>query len=78
MMILRARPEDADMLSRIALSAKRHWGYPEHWIEAWRDILTVRPEYVTQHETHVAIEDGCTVGFYALRQVGDRLSLEHM
>lgn len=34
-LIRRVLPEEAAQLSRIALAAKRHWGYPERWIEAW-------------------------------------------
>jgi hypothetical protein len=39
MQIVRAKPEDAETLTEIAHAAKRHWDYPERWIEAWRDIL---------------------------------------
>jgi hypothetical protein len=27
--IRRATPEDAQVLTRVAFAAKRHWGYPE-------------------------------------------------
>jgi hypothetical protein len=40
MHIVRAKPEDAANLTGIAFAAKRHWGYPENWIESWRDLLT--------------------------------------
>ena len=46
MQIIRAKPEDADTLTKISFAAKRHWGYPERWIEAWSDILTMRPEFI--------------------------------
>jgi hypothetical protein len=42
MQIVRAKPEDAAALTQIAHAAKRHWDYPERWIEAWRDILPSR------------------------------------
>ena len=78
MQITRARPDDAATLTAIAFAAKRHWGYPERWLESWRDDLTVSPAFVDSHETYAAIIDGRTVGFYALRQKGDRLNLLHM
>ena len=78
MRIVRAKPDDAAVLTDIAFAAKRHWGYPEKWIESWRDLLTVRPEFIANHETYAAILDGRTVGFYALSRKNDRLDLLHM
>jgi GNAT superfamily N-acetyltransferase len=78
MQIARAKPEDAALLTQIAFAAKRHWGYPERWIETWRDALTVRPEFLATHETYAAILDGCTVGFYAMGRKGERFDLQHL
>jgi GNAT superfamily N-acetyltransferase len=76
--ILRAKSDDAATLTEIACAAKRHWGYPEQWIESWHDLLTIKPEFIASHETHAAIVDGRTVGFYALRRKDSRLDLLHM
>jgi GNAT superfamily N-acetyltransferase len=78
MVITRAKPEDAAELTRIAFTAKQHWGYPERWIESWREVLTIRPEFVAQHETHAAKVGGRAVGFYALIRADERLCMEHM
>ena len=76
--IVRATAEDAAALTAIAFSAKRHWRYPEHWIEAWRDTLTIRADFVNAHEVQAAVLDGREIGFYALCVAGDRLRLEHL
>ena|SRR5207247_1578729 len=78
MQILRAKPDDATTLTEIAFAAKRHWGYPTEWIESWRDLLTVLPEFIAGHETYAAIDEGHTVGFYALGRKGDRMDLLHL
>jgi GNAT superfamily N-acetyltransferase len=78
MQIVRARPEDADVLTEIAFAAKRHWGYPEPWIQSWRDILTIRPEFVAANVTYAAIEDGRVVGFYLLATEDDGMHLDHL
>jgi ribosomal protein S18 acetylase RimI-like enzyme len=78
MQIIRARPEDADALTQIAHAAKRHWGYPERWIEAWRDILTMRPEFIAANIAYCAIEDGRAVGFYVLTTENDGVHLDHL
>jgi ribosomal protein S18 acetylase RimI-like enzyme len=62
----------------IAFAAKRHWDYPEKWIQSWPDLLTVRPEFIASHEMHAASLDGRTVGFYALGHEDDRMDLLHM
>src|SRR6266852_1561895 len=72
MHITRARPDDAATLTEIAFAAKRHWGYPMRWIESWRDVLTVRPEFIAGYETYAAIDEGRAVGFHALGRKGER------
>ena len=61
MEIVRARPEDAATLTTIAFAAKRHWGYPERWIESWRDALTVQPDFIITHETYSAVVENRAV-----------------
>ena len=78
MNIIRAQPEDADALTEIAFAAKQHWGYPEHWIESWREILTMRPEFIAANIAYCAREDRRTIGFYLLTAESDGLHLDHL
>jgi GNAT superfamily N-acetyltransferase len=78
MEILRAKPGDAEALTRISFAAKRHWGYPERWIERWRETLTVTPDLVSRNEVYAAIVEGKAVGFYALAGEGRGIELEHL
>jgi len=78
MHIARAKPDDAAALTEIAFAAKRHWGYPQNWMESWREVLTIRPEFIRDHETYKAAVDDRVVGFYALERKGDRLDLAHL
>jgi GNAT superfamily N-acetyltransferase len=78
MEIVRAKPEDADVLTEIAHAAKRHWRYPERWIQSWRDILTMRPEFIAANTTYCAMEGDRAVGFYLLTTEGDGLHLDHL
>lgn len=66
------------MLSLIAYAAKRHWGYPERWMERWREGLTITPEFVEENEVYAALVEGEPVGFYALVGQGCRIELEHL
>jgi GNAT superfamily N-acetyltransferase len=78
MRIIRARSEDAGTLTQIAHAAKRHWSYPETWIEAWRDTLTMLPEFVTANVAYIAVEDGRAIGFYVLTNEPDGPHLDHL
>ena len=77
-MIRRSSPEEAATLTTIALEAKRHWGYPEHWIKHWESDLTISSDFIRDNHVYVAEEDGEIRGFYALCVVGHKAELEHM
>ena len=78
MQIVRAEPKDAEALTAIAHAAKRHWGYPERWMESWRDILTMRPELIAANVAYSAMEDDRAVGFYLLTTESDGMHLDHL
>ena len=78
MEIRRAKPGDAGALSRVAFAAKRYWGYPEHWIERWRESLTITPEFVGRNEVYAATLNEEILGFYALVGEGREVQLEHL
>lgn len=78
MQIRPARIEDAATLTTIAHDAKRHWGYPEHWIKHWQDDLTISPDFVASNQVYVAESEGDLLGFYALIIRHDKAELDHM
>ncbi|HTO03326.1 MAG TPA: hypothetical protein VL069_06475, partial [Opitutus sp.] len=61
----RAKPSDAAALTALAFAAKRHWGYPESWIQAWTEQLTITPEFIGAHPTVVALREGEPLGVAA-------------
>ncbi len=77
--IRRAHPEDAERLTAIALASKRHWNYPDEWIEAWRDDLTFTAAFVSEHAVYVAVDaNGSAIACYALVSEGEGFRLEHV
>lgn len=78
MEIVRAAPADASRLTEIAFAAKRHWGYPERWIQTWREILTMRPEFIDANLAYCAGEEDRAVGFYLLTTENDGMHLDHL
>jgi N-acetylglutamate synthase-like GNAT family acetyltransferase len=73
-----ASPEDARVLSKLAVRAKSSWGYPRDWIARWSSDLTITPEYLAVHETFVAMSGDDPIGVCALELRGDEASLEHV
>jgi N-acetylglutamate synthase-like GNAT family acetyltransferase len=76
--IRRATLNEADKLTALAHAAKRHWNYPQAWIDSWASELTITPEFIAHNEVFVAIIDNAIAGCCAL-VVGESLAeLEHM
>ena len=76
--IRRAKPEEADTLTEIAHAAKRHWKYPESWIEQWRTDLTISGEFIGTQEVFVATINGAVAGCCALVVTNSLAEIEHM
>ena len=77
-MIRPASADEAPVLTQIAHDAKRHWGYPEHWIKHWESDLTISSDFIRDNHVYVAEEDGEIQGFYALSVTDSKAELEHM
>jgi GNAT superfamily N-acetyltransferase len=71
-----ARPGEADELTVIAHASKAHWGYPQEWIEMWRDDLTVTEDFLAEHLVLVAESEGRLVGFSAVVGDGEQRELD--
>lgn len=76
--IRRATPDESDILTSIAHAAKRHWNYPDKWIEHWSADLTITPDFIADNEVYVAVVDGVIAGCCALVVSDSLAELEHM
>jgi GNAT superfamily N-acetyltransferase len=74
----RARPDEADVLSGLAMAAKAHWGYDEAFLDSVRDELTFSPDDVAARHVVVAELDGTVIGFYSLGGTPPAGELEDM
>ena len=74
-----ALPDDASVLTAIAFAAKRHWGYPEAWIQAWAADLTFTESFIATHSVTKAIvdEEVIAVGAWVDLPAG-KYELEHL
>src|SRR5690348_13078092 len=76
--IRRATSNDAVRATEIAHSAKAHWGYPDEWLAAWENDLTIRDSDIERHATFVASLDGEIVGVCQLQRSDQHVFLEHV
>lgn len=77
-LIRQVDPKEADTLIQIALSAKRHWGYPERWMEIWAPLLTFTPVYFEENESWVAVDGEKPIAFYTLQNKNGISWLENL
>lgn len=76
--IRRALPSEAGELTRLARAAKASWGYPAEWLSAWREELTIPPEYVSRHQVFVADTGNDLAGVAALELANGDAVLENV
>ena len=76
--IRRATPDESDKLTALAHAAKRHWNYPQEWINSWKSDLTLAPEFIANNEVFVATVDDTIAGCCALVTTEGLAELEHM
>lgn len=76
--IIRGMPEHASILTKITLAAKRHWNYPEKWMQLWIPELTFSAEYISANEVWLAVADKISVGYYSFKQDDNSLWLENL
>ena len=78
MLIRQASPEEAHILTGIALRSKSFWGYDDAFMDACRAALTVTAEKIARNHVYIAIEGPDYVGFYCLAADGETAALDDM
>jgi GNAT superfamily N-acetyltransferase len=76
--IQRAKPEHAKELTALTIASKRHWNYPESWIQAWLPSLTITSEYILANETWAAVDGETCVAYCSLKQDSESLWLDNL
>ncbi|CAM1371156.1 GNAT family acetyltransferase [Tenacibaculum litoreum] len=73
-MIVKAQIQDANLLTKIAISSKAHWGYSKEQMELWKDDLTVTPKMFADCNIYKFQVNDITAGFYVLYRANIRTS----
>ncbi len=71
-MITKAKPQDAPIISDIAMRSKAYWGYDEVFMTQVKAELTYCAEDIQQHLTFIATKESVIIGFYQLIHVDEK------
>jgi GNAT superfamily N-acetyltransferase len=64
--INKAQNLDCDTLTEISFAAKRHWNYPDHYYDLWKDELTISKIYINHNIVYKAQLGDLVLGFYSI------------
>ncbi len=54
------------MLTALSFASKRHWGYPEAYLDRWAPELTIDGAYIRDNDVFVYEDNRKIVGYYAI------------
>jgi hypothetical protein len=76
--IREAFPDEARLLSDLALRSKAHWGYSQDFLDSCRPELTVDPAQIgsDDYQYFATVDEDVIIGFYALEHLDDGYELE--
>lgn len=72
-----AEAVEALELTGIAFAAKRHWGYPEAWINLWADELSIDGDYIEENWVFLATDGNRILGWCAVSEEGEEYWLDY-
>ena len=61
-------PSEDTALTAIAFAAKRHWNYPEEYVNRWRRELTISGAYIQKNVVFTVRSEKRIVGFYSIAE----------
>ncbi|WP_027964100.1 GNAT family N-acetyltransferase [Halalkalibacillus halophilus] len=66
MQVRKAKHEEVDLLSEIAMKSKAYWGYSKDFLHKCNDELTVTKDSIDHNFVYVIEKDRKLIGFYNL------------
>ncbi|MEQ8423475.1 MAG: GNAT family N-acetyltransferase [Cyclobacteriaceae bacterium] len=73
-----AKIDDLKILNTISVKAKAYWGYPEDWLEKWKDDLTLdESKFSKQNIVVLELQDQIS-GFCSVGENEDSYEILHL
>lgn len=65
-MIRPGKIEEAQILTNLSFESKRHWAYPEEYLDVWKHELTITSDYIKKNDVLVFESEGEVLGYYSI------------
>lgn len=77
--IKKAEISDIHELNKISVESKKHWNYPQEWIEKWWDELTLREkDFLDQSIYKLVDRNGIIIGFCLMKEHKNEYEIMHL
>ncbi len=73
-----AKTEDIPILNSISVQSKGHWGYPESWMEQWKDDLTIDTKMLSAQNFLIAENENQIIGFSSIIEKPELYEITHL
>lgn len=71
--------QDIEALNKISIASKRHWNYPEEWMEKWKDDLALtQHDFSEQRIFKITEEPDSIFGFCAIKEHEHEYEIIHL
>ena len=77
MLIRKAKVDECETLTDIAIKSESYWGYDCDYIEKFKVMYKVTEDFINNNSTYVIEKDGSIVGFYGVLVEKYETSLEY-
>ncbi|MBN1623590.1 MAG: GNAT family N-acetyltransferase [Clostridia bacterium] len=64
--IRKAKPDDADIITKICFKSKDLWKYPLEYFDVWKEELTISPNHIESKIVYVVETGDTIVAFYSI------------
>ncbi|SFI11333.1 GNAT family N-acetyltransferase [Halpernia frigidisoli] len=71
MIIEKANPEDAKILTEITFDGKAFWGFSKAELSEWTELLTISPDYITENCVYKLILNSEIAGYYSYIMINE-------
>jgi ribosomal protein S18 acetylase RimI-like enzyme len=76
--IRRARAQEAEALTRLAIQSEAYWGYDSAYMQQFQSMYAVTESFINSHPVFVLEKGGLITGFYAFQMGKKETSLEFL
>lgn len=63
--IIKAEPNDNELLTTITKMSKAYWGFSDEILQEWEHLLTITKDYIEKNKVYKLIQNDQIIGYYS-------------